>query len=252
MFLPVARSHDARACPAKGWFTTTHWSVVLAAGGKDAAQSLEALESLCSAYWYPLYAYVRRRGHGPADAQDLTQEFFARLLEKNWLADLEPEGGRFRSFLLTAMNRFLANEYDRSRSLKRGGGRVPVSLDRDETEGRYACEPATDETPERIFEKGWALTVLDQALARLGQELEADGKGRYFERLSPFLSREADPGEYAKIGGQWGMSAGAVGVAVHRLRQRYRESVRQEIARTVADPAQVDAEMRHLLEALQG
>src|ERR1051326_2370875 len=164
MFLPAGRSHEGRGSPAKGWFTTTQWSVVLAAGGRDPVQSLEALESLCSAYWYPLYAYVRRRGHEPADAQDLTQEFFARLLEKNWLADLEPEGGRFRSFLLTALNRFLANQYDRTRTLKRGGGRVFVPLDRDETEGRYLGEPACEETPERIFDRGWALTVLEQAL----------------------------------------------------------------------------------------
>jgi len=232
-------------------FVTTQWNVILSAANTGAAQ-IDALEQLCRAYWYPLYAYVRRRGHGPEDAQDLTQEFFARLLEKNWLADIEPAGGRFRSFLLTAMNGFLANEYDRSRAAKRGGGKQIISLDQDRAEERYLNEPATDETPERIFERRWALTVLDQALARLRNEYETAEKSRQFDLLNPFLSREAGEGEYASVAKQLGFGAGAIGVAVHRLRQRYRESVRQEIANTLADATRVDEEMRHLFAALRG
>ncbi|HKI72946.1 MAG TPA: sigma-70 family RNA polymerase sigma factor [Verrucomicrobiae bacterium] len=232
-------------------FQTTHWSVVLAAGQGDSPRRAEALEKLCRAYWYPLYAYVRQRGHGPEDAQDLTQEFLARLLEKNWLADLDPHTGRFRSFLLTALNRFLINEYDRGQAAKRGGGRKVLSLDQAQAEGRYLHEPATDETPEKIFDRRWALAVLDQALAHLRAETSAVGKSQPFELLNPFLSREAEAGEYAAIAQQLGLSVGAVGVAVHRLRQRYREVARQEVAQTLADAAQVDEEMRHLFAALR-
>jgi len=210
------------------------------------------MEQLCQTYWYPLYAYVRRRGHAGEDAQDLTQEFFTRLLEKNWLAEIEPEGGRFRAFLLTALNRFLANEYDRSRAAKRGGGRQIISLDQERAEERYLNEPTTAETPERIFERRWALAVLDQALSKLRDEACATGKSRPFALLNSFLSREADPGEYASVAGQLGVTAGAVGVAVHRLRQRYRELVRETIGNTLADATHIDEEMRHLFAALRG
>jgi RNA polymerase sigma-70 factor (ECF subfamily) len=231
-------------------FQTTHWSVVLSAAGADSLKRAEALEKLCDAYWYPLYAYVRRRGHGPEDAKDLTQEFFARLLAKNWLADIEPAGGLFRSFLLTALNRFLANEYDRNQAVKRGGGKRFISLDQENAEARYLSEPTVDETPERIFERRWALAVLDQALTRLRSETRETDKSRQFELLNPFLSREPDDGEYAAAAGQLGISAGAVGVAVYRLRQRYRELVRAEISNTLADLSRVDEEMRHLFAAL--
>jgi RNA polymerase sigma-70 factor (ECF subfamily) len=243
---------DDQTRAASPRFVTTQWNVVLLASKADSPGSAEALQELCRAYWYPLYAYVRRRGHGPEDAQDLTQEFFARLLEKNWLAEIEPEGGRFRSFLLVALNRFLANEYDRARAAKRGGRHVLVPLQTGEEETRYLQEPATDETPEKVFERRWALAVLDAALKRLRDEMLATGKARQHELLSQFLSREAGPGDYAQVGAALGLSSGAVGVAVHRLRQRYRELVREEIGRTVSSPTQIGEELRHLFAALSG
>ena len=245
--------HSPLSDPARfgGQFTTTHWTVVLAAGGSDPAQQAAALEELCRSYWYPLYAYVRRRGNGPEDAQDLTQEFFARLLEKQWLDGVQKNGSRFRSFLLSALNGFLANEYDRASAVKRGGGRQILSLDAELAEQRYSLEPVTNETPEKIFDRRWALTVLDRALARLKEETAASGKAPQFELLSPFLSREPAVGEYAAISTELAVSSGAVGVSVHRLRQRYRELVRTEISETVAEPAQVDAEMRDLFAALR-
>jgi RNA polymerase sigma factor (sigma-70 family) len=245
----AAVSFDEEQLPASPRFVTTQWNLVLSAAKTGAAQP-NALEQLCRAYWYPLYAYVRRRGNDSEDARDLTQEFFSRLLEKKWLADIEPEGGRFRSFLLTAMNRFLANEYDRAQAAKRGGGRQIISLDEERAEERYLNEPVTSETPEKVFERRWALTVLDQALARL--RAESTDKPRQFELLNPFLSREAGEGEYAAIGAELGVTGGAVGVAVHRLRQRYRQLVREEIANTLVDANQVDEEMRQLLAALRG
>src|SRR5256885_7291300 len=244
-------SQGANTPARSSHFQTTHWSVVLTAGRSDSPRRAEALEKLCRAYWYPLYAFARQRGQGPEDAQDLTQEFLARLLEKNWLADLDPHTGRFRSFLLTALTHFLINEYDRGQAAKRGGGRKLLSLDQTQAEGRFRHEPATDETPEKIFRSRWALAVLDQALGHLRSEISAAGKSRQFELLNPFLSREAEAGEYSTIAEQLGVSVGAVGVAVHRLRQRYREVVREEIANTIADPAQVDEEMRHLFAVLR-
>jgi RNA polymerase sigma-70 factor (ECF subfamily) len=223
----------------------------LAAGREDSPRRAEALEKLCRTYWYPLYAYVRQRGHSAEDAQDLIQEFMARLLEKNWLADLEPLSGRFRSFLLTALNRFLINEFDRTHAAKRGGGKFFLSLDQERAAGRFLDEPASDETPERIFDRRWAMAVLDQALDHLRKETELSGKGEQFQLLSPFLSREAEPHEYEKIAEQLGSRPGGIAVAVHRLRQRYREVVREEIANTVAEPGQVDEEMQHLFTALR-
>lgn len=228
--------------------------MVAAASRGEGESRATALETLCRIYWYPLYAYVRQRGYLPEDAQDLTQEFFAQLLEKDWLASLEPDpqAGRFRCFLLTALNRFLLNEYDRRTAAKRGGGREILSLDNERSEGRFANEPKTDDTPEKSFDRRWALALLDSALARFRQETMASGKARQFELLSPFLSREAAPGEYATIAEALAMSAGAVGVAVHRLRQRYGEVVREEVANTVAHMGEVDEELRHLLTAVNG
>jgi RNA polymerase sigma-70 factor (ECF subfamily) len=194
---------------------------------------------------------VRQRGHGPEDAQDLTQEFLARLVHNNWLANLDPHTGRFRSFLLTVLHRFLINEYDRSRAAKRGGGKTFISLDQTEAEGRLALETATDESPEKIFDRRWALALLDRALMRLRVETYEAGKSRQFELLSPFLSRDARSGDYSTISAELGLSAGAVGVAVHRLRQRYREIVREEVKRTVADAAEAEAEMLHLFASLR-
>lgn len=243
--LPGATDGDA------GRFELTRWSLVLRASRPGTPEADEALEVLCRTYWYPVYAYVRNRGHGPEDAQDLVQEFFARLLEKNWLAEIEPGGGKFRSFLLTAVKRFLANDYDYRRAQKRGGGRTILSLDEEQSEGRYVSEPATQDTPERIFERRWALAVLDQALAALRLEIASAGKTKEFELLGQFLSREAEPGEYAQVAAQLGMSANAVAVGVHRLRQRYREVLRECVANTLQEPGQVDEEIRQLLCLLQ-
>lgn len=247
--MPGSQSVDAQLAPASPRFATTHWSVVLAAGRSGSPRQAEALEKLCRGYWYPLYAYIRRRGHGPEDAKDLTQEFLARLLEKNWLADVDPHTGRFRSFLLTTLSRFLLNDYDRSQAAKRGGGKILLSLDQEQAEGRYRHEPATDETPETIYQRRWALAVLDEALMHLREELNAAGKLLQFELLNPFLSREAEPGEYSRIAERLGLSVGAVAVAIHRLRQRYREVVREEVAHTLANAAQVEEEMCCLFRA---
>lgn len=233
-----------------GRFALTRWSVVLRASRPGTPEADEAVELLCRTYWYPVYAYVRSRGHGAEDAQDLVQEFFARLLEKNWLAEIDPSGGKFRSFLLTAVKRFLANDYDHRRALKRGGDRTLISLDT-EAEGRYLRELATHDTPETIFERRWALAALEQALTALRQETLQAGKAKEFESLGQFLSREAEPGEYAEIAGHLGVSANGVAVAVHRLRQRYREVLRECVANTLAEPCQVDDEIRQLLSILQ-
>jgi RNA polymerase sigma-70 factor (ECF subfamily) len=248
--IQTVQSQETRVVPSAR-FVTTQWNVVLNAA-RDSATQAQALEELCRGYWYPLYAYVRGRGHTREKAQDLTQEFFARLLEKNWLMTIEPEGGRFRSFLLTAMNRFLANEYDRENAAKRSGGKQIVSLDHERAEQQYLNEPATHETPEKIFERRWAMAVLERALERLRQETQAAGKARLFGGLHPFISREPAAGEYAEVGAQLGIAAGAVAVAVHRLRTRYREMVRQEISNTLMNAAEVDEEMWHLFAVLRG
>lgn len=229
---------------------TTHWSVVMAASQPDGASQDAALAALCRTYWLPVYAFIRRRGKTPEDAQDLTQEFFARLLAKRWLAGIEPRVSRFRAFLLTAVSRFLANEYDRETAAKRGGGVAPLNLD--DAEGLCREGVSMHDSPERAYDRRWALTVMNQAFRRLQEETAASGKARQFERLHEFLSREAEPQEYAKIANEFGLSTGAISVAVHRLRQRYREWVRTEIAQTLSDPALADDELRELLAALQG
>jgi RNA polymerase sigma-70 factor (ECF subfamily) len=230
-------------------FVTTQWATVLLASREGEAQ-LKALEQLCRVYWYPLYAYIRRRGHSPEDAKDLTQEFFERLLSKNWLAKAAPEAGRFRTFLLTALNRFLANEYDRTHALKRGGGTQILPLDGTAAEAEYQRELPTAESPDKLFERRWALALLDQALNRLRQEIVAAGKGPQLEVLNPFLSREPEHQEYEEIAAQLGMSRSGVAVTVYRLRQRCREVLRDEVAATLADPSQIDEEMRYILTAL--
>ncbi len=238
--------------PHRPAFVTTHWSVVLTAAGNDTTQAQEALSCLCETYWYPLYAYARRRGHGPEDAQDLTQEFFARLLEKHWLARADREKGKFRSFLLMAMKRFLANEWDKAQSLKRGGQIRFVPFQFDTAETRYTREPADASTPEQVFEKQWALTLLQSVLQRLRADYEHDGKGKLFEALEPCLigSRATQP--YGELASTLGMTEGAVRMAVSRLRERYRQYLKDEIAKTVATPAEVDEELRHLFRALAG
>lgn len=234
-----------------GCFVTTHWSVVVAAGQSDTTRSQAALEKLCRAYWFPLYAYARRRGYSVEDAQDLTQEFFARVLEHQWLARADQAKGRFRTFLLTAMGRFLANEWDKVRALKRGGGHrnIPIQLDAAET--RYGVEPAADtRTPEQAFEYRWALALLDEVVGQLEAEFHSRGQADMFTALKPCLVGDRASQPYAELAGKLGMEEGAVKVAVHRLRQRYRELLRAEIANTVDSPGEVDAEMRHLFNVL--
>jgi RNA polymerase sigma-70 factor (ECF subfamily) len=224
--------------------------VVIHAQQGDSTEAREALETLCRAYWYPLYAFVRRQGVTPEDAQDLTQAFFERLIEKNFLADVQREKGRFRSFLLAALKHFLANEWDKARAQKRGGGAVHVPIDTASAETRYGLEPAHLDTPERLFERRWAITLLDRVLERLRDEHVKAGKAELFEQLKPCLTAEKAALGYAELGALVGLSEGAVKVAVHRLRQRYRELLRAEIAETVDSPAEVEDELRHLFTAL--
>ncbi len=236
----------------QSWFTTTHWSVVLAAGQTSSPAAQAALERLCRTYWYPLYAYVRRRGCSAPDAQDLTQEFFARLLADDFLNGVGAEKGKFRSFLLAAMNHFLANERDRTLAAKRGGGKQIISLDAVSPEERYQFEPASDVTAAVLFEQRWAWALLEQALKHLREECEAQGKAAQFDRLKVFLQGETRGGDYARLAPEMNMSPGAVAMAVHRLRQRYGELVRAEIANTLDNPAEIEDEMRYLLTVIGG
>jgi RNA polymerase sigma-70 factor (ECF subfamily) len=229
---------------------TTRWSQVIAAGQQDTTHVQPALESLCRTYWGPLYAYVRRRGFSVEDAQDLTQAFFERLLERRWLGAADREKGRFRTFLLTAMERFLSHEQERARALKRGGGQPLVPIQLDEAETRYGVDPQDTRTPEQAFEHRWALALLDQVLSRLEGEFQARGQAELFAGLKPCLVGGRAEQPYAELAVKLGMGEAAVKVAVHRLRQRYRELLRAEIAETVASAAEVDAEMRHLFEVL--
>jgi RNA polymerase sigma factor (sigma-70 family) len=229
-------------------FVTTHWSMVQSAGRADTPRARAALETLCRTYWYPLYAYVRRRGYSPEDAQDLTQAFFARLLERKSVAGVGPEKGRFRSFLLACLNHFLANEWDKARAQKRGGGRV-LALDWASAETRLGPFPAEPLTPETIYERRWALTLLEEVYTRLAAEHERQGKTDLFAALRPALAG-AGGAPYAELAGRLGMSEGAVKVAVHRLRHRYRELLRETIAETVATPEEVEDELRYLQRTL--
>jgi RNA polymerase sigma factor (sigma-70 family) len=233
-------------------FATTRWSVVLAAGQGDTPHARAALEKLCQTYWYPLYAYVRRRGHSAEDAQDLTQEFFAQLLERQSLAHVDPKRGRFRAFILTAMNHFLANEWKRNSAKKRGGGQAPLSLDWAAAEERFDLEPADNASPDRIFERLWAITLLGEVLNRLEDEYQSQGKMGLFTALRQSLvgARETQP--YAELAAELNMSESAVKVTVHRLRKRYRELIREEIAGTLDASEDVEAEMRHLFSVLAG
>jgi RNA polymerase sigma factor (sigma-70 family) len=235
-----------------GVFVTTHWSVVVQARGADTTQAGKALEQLCRVYWYPLYVYVRRRGKSPHDAQDLTQEFFARLLQGKWVARADPNRGRFRTFLLTAMERFLANEWDKDHALKRGGGSTTLPLEWETAETRFVAEPAGGQTPQEAFERRWALTLLEQVLRRLEAEQADEGQAQQFAALSQCLVGDRESLPYGEIARRMTLSEGAVKVAVHRLRQRYRELLRAEVANTLASEEEVDAEMRHLFNVLAG
>jgi RNA polymerase sigma factor (sigma-70 family) len=232
-----------------GIFATTHWSVVLAAGQSADAQASEALEQLCRTYWYPLYAYLRREDHSPTDAQDLTQEFFARLLARNSLAHVGPEKGKFRSFLLAALRHFLSDQSDRARAVKRGGGAEVLSLDAQKAEERYRLEPVDRMDAEKIYERRWAMTLLEQALLRLRDESAAAGKTELFERLRSFVADDSEV-TCAEAATELGLSESAVKSALHRLRERYRAFVLEEIAHTVADPAEIEAEIRYLITVM--
>jgi len=231
-------------------FPVTHWSVVLAARAGQDTQAATALENLCRAYWDPLYAFIRRRGYDAPDAQDLTQGFFARLLEKDYLADVDRRKGRFRSFLLAAIKHFLADERDKAKTQKRGGGQVPISLDAQAAEDRFRLEPAHELTPEKLFERRWALSLLGKVFDRLAQDYAAADKKELFAELQEFLAPGAEAGSYALPAQRLNMTEGAVRMAVHRLRQRYGELFREEVAHTVADPNETEDEMRHLFRVL--
>jgi RNA polymerase sigma-70 factor (ECF subfamily) len=234
-------------------FATTHWSVVLAAGShNDTTRARDALSRLCQVYWYPLYAYVRRRGHTASDAQDLTQAFFEQLLRRRSLASADPEHGRFRSFILTAMNHFLANEWKRASAQKRGGGEQPLSLDWAAAEQRFDLEPATTVAPDRLFEKQWAWTLLEEVLNRLEHEYQAAGRGELFAAIKETLTGRGDSQPYAELAETLGLNENTLKVAVHRLRKRYRELIRAEIANTIDHSEDVEAEMRHLFQVLAG
>jgi RNA polymerase sigma-70 factor (ECF subfamily) len=244
---PEARP-DAGGSPER--FRTTRWSLVLAARDRTSPEARLALQELCEAYWYPLYAFIRRHGHLAEEAQDLTQEFFVRLLEKDFLALADQSRGKFRSFLMAACQHFLANERDRAQARKRGGGREFLSIDARAGESRYLAEPAHDLTAERLFERRWALMLLQHVLGRLREEFRQAGKGEQFEELKVFLTGEKSAGQYTQAAEAVRATPGAVRVAVHRLRRRYRELLREEIARTVNDPGQIEAEIRDLMTAL--
>ncbi len=229
---------------------TTHWSVVLAAKDKASPDSASALEALCQAYWYPLYAFVRRQGHSADDAKDLTQEFFARVFEKGYLAAAARDKGRFRTFLLVALKRFLANEWDRARRLKRGGGHTHLSLDTSIAETRYQAERGDGLPPDRLFERRWAMALLEQTLGRLRTEHEAAGKKEDFEQLKGVLMADRGAIDYGHLGAALGLSEGAARVAVHRLRRRFRELFRAAVAGTVSAPEEVEDELRYLVRVL--
>jgi RNA polymerase sigma factor (sigma-70 family) len=230
-------------------FATTHWTVVLAAGRQHTEQSDRALATLCQTYWHPLYTYVRRRGCSPHDAEDLTQEFFARILARNDVATVSPERGKFRAYLLAAINHFLADEWDRARAQKRGGGRV-IHLDSAVAEALYAQGGGDGLEPERLFDQRWAITLLEEVYRQLRREYERDGKAALFEALRFALMGERSAVPYAELAGQLKLSEGAVKVAVHRLRQRYRQMLRDLVAGTVSSPDEVEEEMRYLLRAV--
>ena len=223
---------------------------MLAAGPRDTAQSLAAREKLCRTYWYPLYAYVRRRGCSLEDAQDLTQEFFARFLSGDSIARADQRRGRFRSYLLGAFNHFLSDEWDRRHRIKRGGQVCQISLDAASGEARYALEPADERSPDRLFERRWALALLDAVWRQLQREFEVAGKERLFARLRGFLTGGVETENYRSAAEELNMTEGATRVAVHRLRQRYAELFRQAVADTVGDPDEIADEMRHLVAVL--
>jgi RNA polymerase sigma factor (sigma-70 family) len=235
-------------------FATTHWSVVLAAGNSESSSAQEALAQLCRTYWYPLYAYIRHRGHSAHDAQDLTQEFFARLLERKSLNDLSPEGGKFRSFLLATANNFLVDEWRKNQAAKRGSGvsALSLSLDSGDAETRFGREPIDAVTPETLFEQNWALALLEAVYSRLEREYKEAGKGELFDELKFCLTGTRDSVPYAELSRRLSKPENTVKTLVHRLRQHYRELLRDEVAKVVSNPAEIEEELGYLFRALRG
>ena len=231
-------------------FHTTSWTLVQAAASRPTAGSRQALARLCQVYWHPVYAFIRRNGYDRDQSQELVQGFFALLLEKNYLLDADPDRGRFRSFLLTAVKHFLANERDRANALKRGGGQAPVSIDLAEAEGWYPRAVVVEDTPESLFERRWALSLLEQVMVKLRAEFTAAGKADQFESLCAFLNRESDEARYAEVAAQMGVREGTLRMAIHRMRRRYRKLLRAEIAETVSTREEIDEEIRFLFAAL--
>jgi len=233
-------------------FVTTHWSVVLAAKDGTESKAGEAMAYLCRTYWYPLYAYLRRKGCNEPDAQDLVQGFFAHLLSHHSIDHVAPERGKFRSFLLASLNHFMADQRDHAQARKRGGGREIVSIDETDAEGRYRAEPMDERSPDQLFERRWAMTVLQQVLTLLETEYSASGKAQLFGEIRPFLLGDKQNGTYAVAAARLGLSESAVKMATSRMRGRYRKLFRESIARTVADPIRIEDEMRHLIAVLAG
>ena len=242
----------SRASRGGRHFATTHWSVVLLAGERRSSQSAEALETLCRAYWHPLYAFVRRQGRGPEEAADLTQEFFSRLLADHTLARADRAKGKFRSFLLASLQHLLANEWKRAHRQKRGGGHAHFSLDAVSAEDRYQIDPPDEQTPESLFERRWAETVLDAVTRRLQAEFVAAGLARRFEELKTFLLGGEEPPSYAETAARLDLTESAVRTAIHRMRRRYGELFREEIAQTVTNEDELEEEVRHFLQVLGG
>lgn len=240
------------ATTGNGRFTTTHWSVVLTAGSPESSRYQEALETLCQTYWFPLYAYLRRQGYDRHQAEDYTQAFFTRLLEKHGLRLADPKRGKFRSYLLGALKHFLADERDRAQALKRGGKHKLLSIDSKNAENQYALEPTNQLSPEKLFERSWALTMLKKAMSRLEAESASLQKQKVFEHLVVYLAPTEKIAPYREVAARLSMTEAAVKVAVNRLKKRYRELLRDEIAQTVTNEEQVEEELCELFTALSG
>lgn len=238
-----------RYSSGQGNFPTTHWTLVATAGQRDGPGSRQALASLCEAYWYPLYVYARRRGYTPEQAQDHTQEFFARFIEHDYFNRADPERGRFRSFLLSSFKFYLCDEVGRARAQKHGGGVAPLPFEVSKGEERYAREPVNNETPERLYERRWARTLLERVIERLRAEFVSHGRPEHFKKLKPCLQGDSEV-SYAELAHQLETTESALKVGIHRMRKRYRDLIRLEIADIVADPADIDAELRYLITAL--
>ena len=247
----LSHQGDPRQKERPGWFATTRWSLVLNASGTDSGESGRALSSLCQAYWLPLYTYIRRRGHSAHDAQDLTQEFFSFLLARNHFAKADPDRGRFRSFLLGTLKKFLSDQHDKANAQKRGGGQAPLSLDFDSAERGLIFDTPNPSDPERDFDRGWALTLLEQTMNRLRSEHQSAGKEKLFLEIEPAITGEKRERPYAEIGAALDLSEGSIKMAILRARRRYGELLREEIAQTVSSPADIDEEIRGLFSSLR-